>query len=328
LIEVRPFAESDIDDASTLFAAAYAEARAVLPLIPDRGDARQFAAEKLAAISGRPGFAAVSGSRMVGYMVELFTTDSFMGSPTGSATELFTSASVPENRERIHRLIYAEMARSWIERGFHAHEISCFATDEILSRTYFRLGFGMTHFQFFRDLSLPETPPGAAPEASQKGLRIEYATSEAQVSHLDREHHAFYPNPPLFWLPHGPFDSAVDRVSSGEMEIIMAVIDDEPVGYFKLRKGSAESEVFAHPGNGQIKSAYLRPQYRRCGIGAALLSETVRWARRNKLERLYVEGESANTHGGSFWVRHFRPAQYAVRRCVDIRINPSLYSEA
>jgi GNAT superfamily N-acetyltransferase len=93
------------------------------------------------------------------------------------------------------------------------------------------------------------------------------------------------------------------------------------------RKGAAETEILADPGTGQIKAAYSRPEYRSRGLGKALLAETVRWAKRNRLSRLYVEGESANIYGGSFWLRHFRPALYSVRRCVDRRIRPAMFTE-
>ena len=47
---------------------------------------------------------------------------------------------------------------------------------------------------------------------------------------------------------------------------------------------------------------------------------------RNELRRLYVEGESANIYGGNFWCKHFTPAVYSVRRCVDDRIRPDMFS--
>ena len=111
------------------------------------------------------------------------------------------------------------------------------------------------------------------------------------------------------------------------MEIIAAFVDQKAVAYFDLKKGTAEADLLVNPGNGQIKAAYARPEFRGLGIGKALLAETVRWARRNNLERLYVEGESANIYAGNFWSRHFRPVEYSVRRCVDDRIDPGMFTD-
>ena len=328
MIEVRPFRASYIKDAARLFSDAYEEARQVLPHIPMLSDVVVFAEEKLEKIAGNPGFAAFDHRRLVGYMVELFTNENFMGRPTGFIIELFPCASIINNRRRIYQLLYKEMSLSWIDRGFHAHQFSFLATDNVLAHTFFRLGFGMTHFQLFRDLAVPT---GRIPNVD-----IRYLDREESIREIDKVHDAYYLNPPLFWIPHNYFgngdrDAAEiekDRVLTGEIEIIAAFVDGRIAAYFKLRKGTAEIELLQHPSNGQIKGAYGYPRYRGRGIGKALLTETVRWAKRNNLERLYVEGESANIYGGNFWVSHFHPAVYSVRRCVDDRINVDMFSDA
>ena len=47
-----------------------------------------------------------------------------------------------------------------------------------------------------------------------------------------------------------------DLVPFTEIEIIAAFADDKIVAYFVLRKGTAETEFFRNPSNGQIKGAY------------------------------------------------------------------------
>lgn len=325
MIEVRPFQPSYIQDAAELFAHTYEEARRQLPLIPDRTDVGAFTAKKLTERADHPGYAAFDGKHLVGYMVEGFTLDNFMGRPTGFIIDLFPCTATTENRARIYQLLYKAMSRAWIERGFYGHQFSFFATDDILAQTFFRLSFGMTHFELLRDLSLP---PGEILD-----VEIRYMDSARSVQEIDAVHHAYYPNPPLFWIPHHYFDeddaaaSQPDRVLSGEIEIIAAIVDGEVVAYFELSKGTAETELLAHPANGQIKGAYSLPEYRGRGIGKALLAEAVRWAKRNQFERLYVEGESANIYGGNFWATHFKPVVYSVLRSVDPRIRPTMFTE-
>lgn len=326
MIEIRAFTASDIQDAALVFAQAHHEARRILPLIPARPDLAETVATRLSEICDHVGFVAIDGNTLVGYMIESSTSDQFMGAPTGFCIELYPCASLSQSRGRIYQKLYKAMSRAWIERGFHSHQVSYFATDAELISTFFRLSFGMTHFQLFRDLSLPE---GEVPE-----VEIRYLESEQAIEGIAAEHDAFYPNPPLCWIPHDYFASSDaqesrtrDRVKDSEEEIIAAYVEKHLVAYFTLRRGRAESEVFVHPGNGQISGAYGRPEYRGRGLGKALLAETVRWAKRNKLERLYVEGESANTAGGNLWWKHFRPAEYSVRRCVDARITPEMFTE-
>jgi len=80
------------------------------------------------------------------------------------------------------------------------------------------------------------------------------------------------------------------------------------------------ARLFADEKNGRIAGAYAKEEYRGKGIGKALLREVVKWACENGCARLYVEGESANIYGGNFWMRHFTPVAFSVRRCIDERI--------
>ena len=324
--EIRRFEASHIADAARLFAQMYDGARQKLPLLPEHEDVEAFTAAKLEGISRNPGFVALDGGNLVGYMVELFTNDSFMSRPTGFVIELFPFAAVGPCRDRICQLLYQAMARSWIERGLHAHQISFFASDDDLAFAFYRLGFGMTHFQLFRDL----TPPAG----KIQDVEIRYLENEDDLREIEREHRGFYPNPPLLWISHGYLEdggdlgeSRPDRIRSGEVEVIAAVVDGQVAAYFDLSRGTAETELFVAAGNGQIKGAYGRPEYGGRGIGKALLGEAVRWARHHDLDRLYVEGESANIYGGNFWLSHFRPAEYSVRRCVDDRVRASMFTE-
>ena len=107
--------------------------------------------------------------------------------------------------------------------------MSLFATDDALASMFFRLSFGMTHFQLFRSL---DPVPGAVAD-----VEIRYMESEESIREIDTVHHVFYPNPPLFWIPHGFLDhqessqpSKKDRVLSGEIEIIAAFVGGTRVG--------------------------------------------------------------------------------------------------
>lgn len=206
MIDVRPFKASYIEDAARLFSVTFDEARQAFPLIPERSDVVPFTEKNLKKIADKPGFAAFDSKRFVGYMVELFTNDSFMGRPTGFAIELFPCASASNNRERIYQHLYKEMSRSWIDRGYHAHQICFFATDNVLAYTFFRLGFGMTHFELFRDLA---NPSGNIPDVD-----IRYLDKEVTIYEIEKAHDAYYPNPLLLWIPHNYFDSCKEDAAA------------------------------------------------------------------------------------------------------------------
>ena len=89
MIKVRASNASYIEDAAKLFSISFDEARKSLPLIPARPDIVLFTEKKLEKIADNPGFAAFDDERFVGYMIELFTKDSFMGRPTGFIIDFF-----------------------------------------------------------------------------------------------------------------------------------------------------------------------------------------------------------------------------------------------
>ena len=208
MIEIRPFKASYIEDAARLFSTAFNEARKALPLIPPRSDVVVFTEERLEKIKDNPGFAAFESNRFVGYMVELITNDKFMGTPTGFVIELFPCATTTSSREKIYQHLYKEMSRSWIDRGYHAHQICFFATDNVLAYTFFRLGFGITHFELFRDLT---NPAGNITEVDIRRL-----DREEIIYEIDKAHDAYYLNPPLLWIPHDYFNTRKKDAAEGK----------------------------------------------------------------------------------------------------------------
>jgi len=313
MLEIKAFKEEYIDEAAKLFAASHERERVRLPIIPERENIIGEVSEALLKITRNPGVAAFRGEALVGYILETDTAENFMSKRTTFCIGLYSHCAIEQDKERIYQSMYERLSRIWVQNGYHTHEISIFAGDDVLSFTLYRLGFGMTHFQLFRDLTLPE---GEFADVTIKKL-----DSEAPIRGLNKEHHHYYPNPPLFWIPHSEYnEDGEDEILSGDIEILAAFVEDQPVAFFSLKKGGAEAWPLADEKNGRIAGAYAKEEYRGKGIGKALLREVVKWARENGCARLYVEGESANIYGGNFWMRHFSPVVFSVRRCIDERI--------
>ena len=69
-----------------------------------------------------------------------------------------------------------------------------------------------------------------------------------------------------------------------------------------------------------ITGAFTEERFRDSGIGAALPSHALDWARSIAHERCAVDFESQNILGTRFWLRHFQPICYSLIRHVDERI--------
>jgi GNAT superfamily N-acetyltransferase len=246
-------------------------------------------------------------------MIETYTSESFMSKKTAFCIDPCAHCAVNEDKELIYQKMYEQLSEIWVSKGYHTHVISYFANDNVLSFAFYRLGFGMTHFELLRDLS--------PLDEGNADVRIRQLDAEKPIRELNREHHFYYPNPPLFWIPHNEYDeNAEDGVLSGSIEVLAAFDKDEPVAFFSMNKEGAESWILDDGNNGRITGAYAKEEYRHRGVGRAILSEVINWAIRSGCQRLYVEGESANIYGGNFWMKHFTPVVYSVRRCVDERV--------
>jgi len=305
---IRDFSKESIPEAAELFVRSYASQRENLPLIPEKKELYDIVLTELKDKSGNRGIAALDGDRLIGYMLETGTSDSFMGERTAFSSGLYSHSSVEVDKAKIYQVMYAKLAEKWVENRYCSHVFSFWAQDHVLSYQFFRLGFGMTHFELMRDLSKPED--------REVHTTIREIDSLRYIEGLLEKEFRYYKKTPLFWFKekNGDIEDEIDG------DLITAFIDDEPVGYMHLNINDAETKVLADKNTGRIAGAYVDPKFRRKGIGTALLRNAVEWAEEKVLKRLYVEGESANIQGGNFWMEHFTPIVYTVRRCVDKRM--------
>ena len=308
MIEIKEFKEGHVKDAVGLFVGSYESQRQIVPLIPRREDLYEEVSNALSKNLENPGVAAFQDDELVGYIIENARADDFMSKPTAFSLGLYSHCSVELNKERIYQQMYKEISDIWVKDGYHTHVFSLWAQEDDLSFNFFRLGFGMTHFELLRDLS----------DIDVKTSDISYKILEDMepIKELDKQHHDFYPKAPLFWLP--PDEYNYEEEIDGE--IIAAFDDDKPVSYIHLKKNEAETWLMTDEETCRVKGAYTDPEYRGRGLGKSLLQKGVEWAKEKGLKRLYVEGESANICGGNFWVKHFTPVVYTLRRCIDERV--------
>jgi GNAT superfamily N-acetyltransferase len=98
---------------------------------------------------------------------------------------------------------------------------------------------------------------------------------------------------------------------------------DEPCAYMIVGESTIGGEGFLleQTNTAQIKSAYVRPEVRGKGIGAALLQRAIAWSQQQGYARVFVEHETANVYGGNFWCTYFSPYLYASKRYIDITLD-------
>jgi GNAT superfamily N-acetyltransferase len=307
-----PFTQDHLDAAVALFVDGYQGEREYSPLLPRRAiDEPAWIRGALQSALGHPGAAIVEQGRLLGYMLsgERFA---WKGQQAVIVHE-YGHAAVAAGRAELYQRLYMALGQMWADRGIHLHLVRHFAHDAVLQETLYQLGFGAILAERLRDCSALAGTPEAA-------VRIE--TDMGRLVALHAEHNAYYPRSPIFISK--PTDDRAVRAeldAHGRQGDVIFVCDEqgEPCAYMIAGQSAigAEGFLLERTNTAQVKSAYARPAVRGSGLGGALLQRAIAWSRQQGYERLFVEHETANVHGGAFWRRHFTPFVHVSMRYID-----------
>ncbi|MFN2177124.1 MAG: GNAT family N-acetyltransferase, partial [Anaerolineales bacterium] len=108
-------------------------------------------------------------------------------------------------------------------------------------------------------------------------------------------------------------------------EMYLAYLEGEPAGCMGLDPGHPDGcDILKDPGTATIEIVYVLPEFRRCGVGLALLNFFLKRAQEQGYQRCAVEYESANVTAARFWERWFDPVCCSLLRRIDDRIIPEI----
>ena len=312
-IRTAPLGERDIEPALGLLQEAYAAERAHSPLLPEvlLGDPRQAEpALKTGMANGCVG--AFLGDRLCGFM-GVAACFPFKGLPAALVSELCHATGGAAEKRLIYESLYPALGEVLSARGARLHIIAHFAGDGALQQTLYRLGFGAFLAEELRDL---------VPIVGSRGVQIRQEPDFRAIVDLDIEHRAYYREPPIhLWKETGREAVERDLLETQRDGAALFVHDEagKPSACFMVSrcKGEGEGRLLRGTNSAQILSAYASPGARGRGVGRALLSACIGWARVQGFERLMVEHETANLLGSAFWGRHFSPYLTFSMRCVE-----------
>ncbi len=330
-ITLTPFdAAKHLDTAAALLADRHRRDRARDPRLPasydDPSQCRGLIEQSLAT-DGHSGVLAESGGQPVGFgiMVPQFIEPTNMLAsffpPRGASIGYGAYTARAGMEYDVYREIYAALADEFVRRGIFDHAINVSATDAATIDAFNSLGFGRTMACAIR---------GVDPvERSSASIDVNQASSEDYlvIEALGEELTLYHARSPIF----NPFVRESDPASH---EFIKGLLNDADanahwIGYDNgrpLGMNTFMQPFFLSPMTVPEKTIYLflgvvTQDARLGGVGSAILSQGVSWAREKGYNNVALHFATANLSGAKFWQSSgFKPIEFGMRRHIDERI--------
>ncbi len=220
-----------------------------------------------------------------------------------------------------YREIYGALADHFVAKGIFDHAVNVSATDVAAIDVFNSLGFGRTMACAVR---------GVAPVArSAASIEVHQASGEDYpiIETLGEELTLHHAKSPIF----NPFiresDAASHTFTKGLLED--AEGNAHWIGYEGGRPVGMNTFMqpfFLSPMTVPEKTIYLflgvvTGDARQGGVGSAILSQGVAWAREKGYDNVALHFATANLSGAKFWQSSgFKPIEYGMRRHIDERI--------
>ena len=303
-LEIRAFAEGDLDAAGSLLAARQREHRAAEPLLPERfedPDASRGEVASLWAEENASGGVALREGQVAGFLLGTQKDDQRWG-----ANVWVEAAGYAVDEPELVRDLYAFSAQRWVDEGRTRHYALVPALDDQVE-AWFRLSFGAQHAHGITEVDERAWPPGAR--------RAEHRDIEAlmELAPLVSDHQELAP---VFSGIGGDEDAdelramlAADIADEALGELVYEA-DGRVVASFELvavEKGSMHRGLARPEGAALLGWAASLPEIRGSGAGLALTDAAFAWAHEQGYATMVTDWRETNLLSSRFWpARGFR----------------------
>jgi GNAT superfamily N-acetyltransferase len=318
-LELVPFADEHLEDASRLLAARHARHRAIEPLLDPRyeGPAEALPAlEQLWHDEGMSGSAAFREGRLVGYVIGAPQAPDIWGPNVWVELPGHAVEDVEDARD-----LYAHAAARWVEEGNSRH-YALLPPEPPLVEAWFRVGFGQQQAHGYQEVPrgvevrLPEGCEIRTPEESMIDDLLEL---DLALPRHQSESPVFSPRPL-------PTEEEIRRewhetIENDEEEVLLGFRDGRPIACWAYVPAE-RSRHFHGLGLPDKPSCYLGfavtlPERRGTGIGVALTDAGFAWAERAGYEAMVTDWRVTNLLASRFWPRRgFRASVLRLHRSI------------
>lgn len=242
--------------------------------------------------------------------------------PPRGASIVYSGHAAREGMEYdLYREMYAALADGFVRGGIFEHSVNLAAHDSAAIDAFNSLGFGRTLACAVRNVD--------PVERQVPFLEVHLAAAEdyPAVEKLGEELTLHHARSPIF----NPYIRESDEASHG---FVKGLLQDPEANahWIAYENGRAVGmntfmqPFFLSPMTVPEKTIYLflgvvTQDARQGGVGSALLSRSIQWARDKGYQHVALHFATANVSGAKFWQSSsFRPVEYGMRRRIDDRI--------
>jgi GNAT superfamily N-acetyltransferase len=331
-LKVVPFVrERHADVAAELLADRHRRDRAREPLLPasfDDPSTCRAQIEHAFDTAGWRGVLVEAGGETAGFaiMTPVVTAQThFLASffPDRGAALGYAAHAVKDGFEYdVYRAMFAELAGQFVSLGFFDFSVNVPASDLACREAWASLGFGRTMTCAIRGVDPTEKPAATSVElhhASDEDAEVIFKLNEELMLHHARS--------PIF----NPFIRESDASSHDFQKNLLtdpaanahwvAYENGAPVGMNTFMQPFFLSAMTVPEKTIYLFQGIVTQDARASGVGTAILSKGVEWAREQGYEHVALHFAAANLPGANFWQSSgFRPIEHGMRRRIDDRI--------
>lgn len=254
---------------------------------------------------------AMENNDVVGFMAWIYFD--FHGERT-AFLPIVGHAALLSNEIHVYREMYRFASEKWVTDNRLNHLWMTYFDDDSLKNSLYDLGFG----SYVIDACQSTCAIGHDAHCDyQISFALEMdAEALTEFANFSNE---YYASSPIF-LQRGEYtkDKIMELIRSSY--VLLAWDNDKIAGAMSFTINQEfHFERLTTPDSSCIKGigAFIHPDYRRKGIGIALLENAFAFCNEKGKSHLHVSFESANPNAMQFWPKYFKPAIRSVRRTIN-----------
>ena len=321
--------KSHIDAAAALLAERHARDREREPLLPAVYGVPAACRTQIEHAIERPGWygaVAHDGNGLAGFMIgapQLFAPTHFLAAffpPRSVAIGYASHAAVAGAEYDVYRELYADVAAHFVDRGYFDHIAGVAPSDAAVGEAFASLSFGRHSVAAMRGVE-PTERAAAGVQVHQAGAEdaeVVYALSEELNLHHARA--------PIYWPYLRETDDASHEMSLGLLgdpanAHWVAYENGRAVGMNTFMPPAFLSAMTVPERTVYLYQGIVTQDARAGGVGTAILSRAVAWAREQGYEHIGLHFAAPNLQGAKFWQSSgFKPMEFGIRRRIDDRV--------